>query len=37
MKFEVVWLGLRCACINYSVRFAHVLGGSAVLAPEVYS
>ena len=27
MKFEVVQLGLTCACMNYNVHEAHVLGG----------
>ena len=28
MKFEMVWLGLTCACVNYSAREARLLGGS---------
>ena len=32
MNFEVVWLDITCACMNYmtlySARYAHVLGGS---------
>ena len=30
MKFEVVRLGLTCACMNYNVHEAHVLGGSGL-------
>ena len=34
MKFEVVWLGLTCTCMNYNAREARVLGGSGGMPPR---
>ena len=34
MKFEVVPLGLTCACMNYNAREARVLGGSWGMLPQ---
>ena len=33
MKFEVVRLGLTCACMNYNAREARVLVGSGGIHP----
>ena len=34
MKYEVVQLGLTCACMNYSMYEARILGGSGGHAPQ---